>query len=260
MNQASPCSLTPLLSHRNTSFLGRDPNPPVERNVTSNSQSFDAFARQYDKATSIERRHDYFLANLPPVRDSVLDIGCGSGLLADELSRHFRSVLALDISEPMLAIAREERGAPNIEYRLCDVNDLSTGASFDAIVSHTTFHHLKNVGEVIGKLKTLLTPDGRLIFVDCVTRFPFAIRQRSAFYWSYAALQFVPDLLRDGVSAACTLFRFRIFPAWITHLKADRYFSPMEFRRIYSQLLPDAQFTELKSLMGVTWIAPNSEK
>lgn len=76
----------------------------------NNPQSFDHLAEMYDRAVSIERRHDFFLQNLPLRRRRALEIGCGTGLLARELSRHFDSVLAIDISEPMLAIARAASG------------------------------------------------------------------------------------------------------------------------------------------------------
>src|ERR1700759_426421 len=105
-----------------------------------NPSSFDHMAELYDAATSIERKHEFFLENLPRRRGRVLDIGCGTGLLAWELSKHFESVLAIDISEPMLAIARAKRSAPNIEYRLADASAAVIEGTFDAIVSHTTFH------------------------------------------------------------------------------------------------------------------------
>src|SRR6266853_55729 len=108
-------------------------------------RSFDHLAEEYDFAASLERRPDFFLSHLPQRHRRVLDVGCGTGILALELSRHFESVVAIDISEPMLAIARRKRAAANIEYRLADANQLVLERKFDAIVSHTTFHHLEDV-------------------------------------------------------------------------------------------------------------------
>jgi len=224
--------------------------------VNSSPQSFDEFAVQYDDAASLERKHDFFVEHLPLGRDSVLDVGCGTGLLSHELSRHFRSVVALDISEPMLAIARQKRSAPNIDYRLSNVDDFSNEAEFDAIVSHTMFHHLPSVPATLERLKPWLAPGGRLIAVDCVARFPRVIPRWSALYRAYATMQFLPDILQRGSHVAWALLRFRTSRVWIAHLQSDRYFSPPQFREIYSASLPGAQFTRLKTFMGVVWVAP----
>jgi SAM-dependent methyltransferase len=52
-------------------------------------RSFDHLAEEYDFAASLERRPDFFLSHLPQCRRRVLDVGCGIGVLAFELSRHF---------------------------------------------------------------------------------------------------------------------------------------------------------------------------
>src|SRR5581483_6983015 len=193
--------------------------------MTENAQLFDSFAEEYDEAVSIERKHDFFLDNLPPERDAVLDVGCGTGLLSGELSHHFHSVVALDISAPMLAVARKKRSAPNIDYRLCDANHFSSETRFDAIVSHTTFLHFPELSATLAKLKSLLAPQGRLIVVDCIARFPAAIPRWSISYRVYAALQFLPDHFQRGAGPARTLLRFRTNRAWIEHRKSDRYLS-----------------------------------
>ena len=197
-----------------------------------------------------------FLKNLPERCGSVLDVGCGTGLLACELSRHFCSVVALDISEPMLAIARKKRSAANIEYRHSDANALALSSRFDAIVSHTTFHHLASIPSTLSALTAALTAGGRLIIVDCITRFGPIMPHWTICYHAHAALRFLPDSVRWGFDAAWMLFRFGISQRWIAHLKSDRYLTPDQFRDLYGRLLPGAQFTRMGSFMGVVWIAP----
>ena len=223
-------------------------------------QSFDGFAEQYDAAVSIERSHDFFLKSLPERRGSVLEIGCGTGLLAYELSHHFSSVVALDISEPMLTIARKKRSAPNIEYQCSDANKLTVETSFDAIVSHTTFHHLTSIPETVSAVRAALAPGGRLILLDCITRFGPIIPRWTICYYAYAGLQLLPDSVRRGFEAAWTLFRFRCSRQWIAHLKSDRYLTREQFREVYASLLPGAQFTCMKTFIGVVWTAPREHR
>jgi len=218
-------------------------------------RSFDHLAEEYDFAASLERRPDFFLSHLPQRRRRVLDVGCGTGILASELSRHFESVVAIDISEPMLAIARRKRAAGNIEYQQADANQLVLEQKFDAIVSHTTFHHLEDVPRTLGVLKAALEPGGRLILVDNVigkivfARHPFLYR-------AFSCLRLPFDMLRLGLYPAWRLFRFRASNSWIAHTKTDQFLSTDGFREMYGPLLPGASFTRLKHFMGVVWEVP----
>ncbi|HXI84111.1 MAG TPA: methyltransferase domain-containing protein [Verrucomicrobiae bacterium] len=218
-------------------------------------RSFDHLAEEYDFAASLERRPDFFLSHLPQRRCRVLDVGCGTGILAKELARHFQTVVAIDISEPMLAIARGKRAAANIEYRRTDADQLVLEEKFDAIVSHTTFHHLEDVPRTLSVLKTALEPDGRLILVDNVVRWPFLDRH-TPLRNALSCLRFPPDALRHGLLPAWRLFRFRVSRSWLAHMATDRFLSADEFRNTYGQLLPGASFTRLKYFMGVVWQVP----
>jgi SAM-dependent methyltransferase len=176
-------------------------------------QSFDHLAEEYDFAASLERSSDFFLVNLPELRRRALDVGCGTGILARELAGHFDSVLAVDVSEPMLALARRARPAENLEYRWADANALDVEGSFDAIVSHTTFHHLRDISGTLASLADRL----------------------------------------HGSRAAWRLLRFRFSPGWLDHLTSDRYLSEEGFRGVYGSALPGARFTRLEHFMGVVW-------
>lgn len=223
--------------------------------VSTDVQSFDDFAAQYDRAVAIEARYEFVLTELPTASGSVLEIGCGTGLLAQELSRRFRAVVAVDISAPMLAIARQKRAAPNIIYHHCDANTVPAGLSFDAIVSHSVFHHFADIPAIVTKLKTCLAPGGRLIIVDRVRRVPGFVPRWALLYRLRAVLRCPRDVIHHGLAAALLLFRFRCSRRWISHLQSDRYLSPAGFRRVYGELLPGAVFAERDGFMRVAWTA-----
>jgi ubiquinone/menaquinone biosynthesis C-methylase UbiE len=225
---------------------------------TYDPRSFDHIAEAYDAFVSLERKHDFFIRHLPERRGRVLDVGCGVGLLALELSRHFDSVTAIDISEPMLAIARRKRAAANIEYRRVDANRLALEETFDAIVSHTTFHHLDSIPETLSRLKAALAPGGRLILIDRVNRWPGIVERYSVFVIAAAAAKFPRDLLRHGPAGARALWRFRVSRPWLDHHQAERLLSPAEFRQLYGRHLPGASFTRTWHFCGVVWQSPSS--
>lgn len=96
-----------------------------------------AFAEAYDalyegkdyaaEVTLLEGCFERFGAR--PVR-RVLDVGCGTGRHADELSRRGYEVVGVDRSASMLGIAR--RRAPNVRFVEADMADLELGERFDA--------------------------------------------------------------------------------------------------------------------------------
>ena len=118
--------------------------------------AFDAFATEYDFAAALQNKNDFFIKNLSSSKCAALDIGCGSGILTFELAKYYDRVVAVDISEKMLEIAREKRSAPNIEYIQMDASDLEFEIQFDLIVSASTFHHLKHLPSTLQSIKKLL--------------------------------------------------------------------------------------------------------
>jgi ubiquinone/menaquinone biosynthesis C-methylase UbiE len=242
----------PTQSSANTSASG-----PAAVPKTCNPRSFDHLADEYDFVASLEQRSAFFLTHLPERRQRVLDVGCGTGILAHELSRHFGTVVAIDISEPMLAIARARRAAPNIDYRRVDANHLALNQTFDCIVSHTTFHHLNDVTETLRVLKASLEPRGRLILVDNACRWPLIPRNAST-STAKACLKLAPNLFHHGPRSAWRSFRFYTSRHWLDHVQSDQILSRTRFREVYAAALPGATFIPLKYFMGVVWQAPDA--
>jgi SAM-dependent methyltransferase len=96
----------------------------------------------------------------------ILEIGCGSGMLARRFLQHGYDYRGLDLYEEMLAIAREEtRSDPFIQG---DMRNLQFDNEFDAVL--ITGRSLAYVTDNRGIMDTLkgihqsLKPDGLLVF------------------------------------------------------------------------------------------------
>lgn len=86
---------------------------------------------------------------------SVLDIGCGGGLLAEPLARLGASVTGLDASQGAIATARDhaDRAGLKINYIHDTAENLAeTGITFDIVIASEVIEH---VNDRLGFLKTM---------------------------------------------------------------------------------------------------------
>lgn len=97
--------------------------------------------------------------------DRVLDIGCGTGLLTREAAAVAGSAVGVDISEHMLAVARElSAGLPNIGFELGDVQVHPFPAeSFTLAVSRFGTMFFDDPAAAFANLARAMRPGARLV-------------------------------------------------------------------------------------------------
>jgi ubiquinone/menaquinone biosynthesis C-methylase UbiE len=96
----------------------------------------------------------------------VLDLGCGTGQLAHHLAAQGAlEVLATDVSERMIELARAEYAHPHATFRRAAMEDLEfPAARFDLIVSSLAVHYVADYLGLMRNISTWLTPDGALVY------------------------------------------------------------------------------------------------
>ena len=97
---------------------------------------------------------------------SVLDVGCGGGLISEPLSRLGAIVTGIDPGTEAIAVARRHAAAQglSIDYRVATAEELATaGQRFDAVLCLEVIEHVPSVSELLGTLAHLLRPGGLLI-------------------------------------------------------------------------------------------------
>jgi SAM-dependent methyltransferase len=109
----------------------------------------------------------------------IVDLGCGFGWFARFAAEEgSASILALDLSEKMLARARAENGHPVIDYRRADLDALDLPpAAFDLAYSALAFHYVADFARLASVIHHALAPGGALVFtiehpIYMASRFP----------------------------------------------------------------------------------------
>ena len=214
------------------------------------NEQFDKVAEEYDFVNELFNNNDFFISNMSSQRSTVLDIGCGSGILALELSKHYKEVIGIDISEQMLSFANLKRNRENIRYNNMDANKLNFDKRFDFVVSRATFHHLSDIPNVLNKIKTLLNKGGKIVILDNVSE----IETPATYGYILGALsEFVPNCFKYNINTSIRVFKHSTSKHWLEHLASDKYLSEQRYKEIYGQYLPNCIFIRMGCFMGIIW-------
>ncbi|HMB37133.1 MAG TPA: class I SAM-dependent methyltransferase [Methylomirabilota bacterium] len=114
------------------------------------------------------REVDFLLRSLRLPRGArILDVACGYGRHAAELSRRGFHVVGLDLSRPMLDEARRRfREGPRLRFVRGDMRRLGYAAGFDAVICFFTSFGYFAPGQnetVLRRMARALRPGGRLL-------------------------------------------------------------------------------------------------
>lgn len=113
----------------------------------------------------------------PPFQ--VLDIGCGGGLVSNELASlsGYTSITGVDLSAEALHYARtdaERRNLSHVSFQSASVYDLPfANGSFNVVVISDVMEHLLDLISALKEAARVLKPNGVLVF-DTINRSPAA--------------------------------------------------------------------------------------
>ncbi len=100
----------------------------------------------------------------------LLDIGCGTGIYFDALSRNAKQVDAIDISIGMIRVARKYCAQRGLAHFKCGVASAARlpfpEALFDAVIAMDLFHHVDSVEAVLDEVYRVMKPNGRLLVFE----------------------------------------------------------------------------------------------
>jgi len=135
--------------------------------------TFDDVALRYDEIEffKISARHVAKMLQELPNKEKldILDVACGTGNVVVECASVLKDAKfdAIDISEGMLAVAKQnanERNIDNINFQMQDIAKLSLDKKYSAITCSYALFFMSDSVNVLKSLVGLLKYDGILIF------------------------------------------------------------------------------------------------
>jgi 2-polyprenyl-6-hydroxyphenyl methylase/3-demethylubiquinone-9 3-methyltransferase len=128
---------------------------------------------------------------------SVLDVGCGGGILAEAMARRgSEQVLGIDLALKPLRVAQlhaMEAGVDNLEYRQIAAEALAEEqpGAFDVVTCMELLEHVPVPSSIVGACARLVRPNGQVFFSTIN-------RNAKAFLFAIVGAEHVLKLLPKG--------------------------------------------------------------
>ena len=126
---------------------------------------------------------------------TVLDIGCGGGILAESMAKAGAEVTGIDLSEKALGVARLHllESGEKVTYRMISAEELATQAAgtFDVVTCMEMLEHVPNPASTIAACAALAKPGGH-VFFSTINRNP------KAYFFAILGAEYILRMLPKG--------------------------------------------------------------
>ena len=92
---------------------------------------------------------------------SILDLGCGTGILTAQLKNLAEKIIGIDSSNSMIKKAKEQYN--DINFMVCDALALPFENQFDIVFSNAVFHWITDHNALLSNVRKALKPNGTLV-------------------------------------------------------------------------------------------------
>ena len=199
----------------------------------------------------------FYLRHMPRRRDSVLDIGCGTGDILAKLSKHFTRSFGIDPIEKFVRKAKTR--APGAAIQTASAEALPfENESMDYVISHIVFQHVDRK-LALQEAVRVLKPGGRLIISEVLTKDDSRRTPAFDFYRGLLATCYL--LAHYGLKRTRLAKTYEASANWkqLTAIHRARRFSFTELRGFYAKKLPGAAFTWLDAkTVALRWDKPEA--
>lgn len=182
------------------------------------ADGYDVFAPESSaRLIAAVERHGQFKSG-----NRVADLGCGSGVFTDLLSKRGYRCTGVDLSPGLIAAAK--RKYSGIEFIEGDVEKLPfPDASFDRVLLSGIVHHLPDPSRCAAEVFRILKPGGRFVAFDPNRRNPFMYLYRDRSSPFYSPVGVTPNERPVLAEAVASVFEKAGFSTGTDYLANLRY-------------------------------------
>jgi 2-polyprenyl-6-hydroxyphenyl methylase / 3-demethylubiquinone-9 3-methyltransferase len=143
---------------------------------TSELNKFAELAHKWwDKTSEFKPLHDInplrlnYIDSVVSLKDkTVLDVGCGGGILSESMAEKGAKVIGIDLGEKALKVAQLHslESGVTVDYQLVSVEELAEKqpASFDGVTCLEMLEHVPDPSSVVRACAKLVKPGGHVFF------------------------------------------------------------------------------------------------
>ncbi|MDF3035812.1 MAG: ubiG [Paucimonas sp.] len=140
-------------------------------------------------------RLEWINSRAPLAGKTVVDIGCGGGILAESMARKGADVTGIDLSEKALKVAdlHSLESGVRVRYELISAEDLAARepGHYDVVTCMEMLEHVPDPAAVVSACAALAKPGGR-IFFSTINRNP------KSYLFAVLGAEYVLRLLPKG--------------------------------------------------------------
>ncbi|MES2546802.1 MAG: bifunctional 2-polyprenyl-6-hydroxyphenol methylase/3-demethylubiquinol 3-O-methyltransferase UbiG [Pseudomonadota bacterium] len=156
----------------------------------------------WDKTSEFKPLHDinplrlnYIEQAVSLAGKTVLDVGCGGGILSESMAQKGAKVTGIDLGEKALKVAQLHslESGINVDYRLIAVEQLAVEApaSYDVVTCLEMLEHVPDPASVVQACAQLVKPGGH-VFFSTINRNP------KAYLFAVIGAEYVLNMLPRG--------------------------------------------------------------
>src|SRR4051794_38500408 len=140
-------------------------------------------------------RLEWINARVPLAGKTVVDVGCGGGILAESMAKKGANVTGIDLSEKALKVAdlHSLESGVNIRYELVSAEYLAARepGKYDVVTCMEMLEHVPEPASIVKACATLVKPGGH-VFFSTLNRNP------KSYLFAILAAEYVLRLLPKG--------------------------------------------------------------
>lgn len=206
------------------------------------AEGYDALARYYElEYSDYDTDIEFYLQQLRRTGGPFLDVACGTGRVALAVADEGYEVVGIDVSEAMLALARQKTGE-RARFVKGDMRHFDLGQRFPlAAITLNSFMHVAEVEDQVATLECLarhVTPGGRAV-VSTINPYSVSLHDVEAKLiheltkWDSVAESWVTKLSARDVDTVEQIEHVTYFYDEVKNGSVKRLVTTLDFRYTY---------------------------